>query len=260
MRSFWRAVPLFFSAVPAAILLLGLVRAFARPEGVSVPAAAASSSWRPPASGFFLLALGDSLTRGRGDPGGEGYVGAVAQSLRKGHPDLKVENLAVDGLESEGLKETLSHPNALELAARANLVLISIGGNDLTHSMAGESPGAAPVALAAALERFERNLDSILSALRGRNAAAPILLLSLYNPASSPTSPASGSPGELGALASSVIIDWNASLERIAVRHGARVVPIRDLFEGHPDRLSSDHFHPDGAGYRLIAGRALEQL
>jgi len=91
------------------------------------PAASAASVWRPAPGEFLVLALGDSLTRGRGDERGDGYVGAVAQLLRKSRPGLRVENLAIDGLESEGLEEIVSHSNPQALAAGAGLILISIG-------------------------------------------------------------------------------------------------------------------------------------
>jgi len=83
------------------------------------------------------------------------------------------------------------------------------------------------------------------------------VVLSLYNPSSAALRDPSSGLAELG---STVIIEWNAALERIAVKHGARVVPLRDLFEGHPERLSSDHFHPNAGGYQLIGRRVLEQL
>jgi lysophospholipase L1-like esterase len=257
MRGFWRVFPLFFSAPLAAALLFGLVKAFARPEGALVPAAPAASPWRPPAGGTLVLALGDSLTRGRGDEKGEGYVGVVAKSLRRDHPRLEVENLAVDGLESEGLKEILSQPNVRALTGGAAAILVSIGGNDLSHSLAPQAASAA-AGVSAARQRFEGNLEEILSRLRAGNASAPILVLTLYVP--SAAARPRGDPSALAELGSEVVIDWNAAIERIAVRHEARAIPVRDIFEGHPDRLSPDRFHPNAKGYELVGERALEAL
>lgn len=250
MRGFWRVFPLFFSALPALALGFGLVRAFAPPPGSPLaPVAPGGLAVHPAPGKSLVLALGDSLTRGRGDEGGEGYVGDVAAEMRRRRPGLTVENLAVDGLESEGLAEMLAHPNPQALAGAAGLILLSIGGNDLSHAVGGSAAGAG---LAGAKQRLEANLDGILGLLRRLNPSAPIVLLTLYNPA--------GSAGGLSELGSEVIVDWNAAIERIAVRHGARAVPLRDLFDGHPERLSADHFHPNAAGYRLIGNRVLEQL
>ena len=255
MRGFWRVFPLLFSAPVAAVLLFGLVKAFARPEGTLVPPAPAASPWRPPPGGTLLLALGDSLTRGRGDERGDGYVGVVAKSLRRDHPRLEVENLAVDGLESAGLREIVSQPNVRALAAGAAVILVSIGGNDLSHSLGTQAEAAG---VSAARQRLERNLGDILSRLRADNASAPILLLTLYVP--SGTAPPGGGSESLAELSSEVVIDWNAAIERIAVRHGARAVPVRDLFESHPERLSADRFHPNAKGYELIGERESEAL
>jgi lysophospholipase L1-like esterase len=251
MARFRRTVPLLLSVPVGLAFLVGLVQALSGTRGETVPEAAVSQA-KVASADFLVLALGDSLTRGRGDPRGEGYVGVVSANLKKAHAALRVENLAVDGLESVGLREVLSHPNALSLAARADLILISIGGNDLSHSLSGMASSGPERAVGAAREAFERNLDAILEILRRQNPKAPILLLTLYNPSSSEQT--------LSALGSSVILDWNAAIERVAARRGARAVPVADLFDGRPDRLSSDHFHPSASAYALIAGRVLENL
>jgi lysophospholipase L1-like esterase len=42
--------------------------------------------------------------------------------------------------------------------------------------------------------------------------------------------------------------------------HDCLVVPIADLFEGRPDRLAADGFHPGPSGYDEIAGRVVSTL
>ena len=37
-------------------------------------------------------------------------------------------------------------------------------------------------------------------------------------------------------------------------------VPVFDLFQGRPDRLASDRFHPNRDGYRTIADRVIQTL
>ena len=114
--------------------------------------------------------------------------------------------------------------------------------------MGSESPLEA---LGRARRTFESNLDAILGELRSANPTGRIVLLLLYNPFSD---------AELGAAGSPMIVDWNASAEKIALSHGVRTVPTFDLFEGRPERLSRDHFHPNEEGYRLIAQRVKEAL
>lgn len=251
MKSFWRVVPLVASVPLAAILVWGFVEALAPAGGAAVPTPAPASPAARRSGQFLAVALGDSLTRGTGAPAGSGYVDVVAEAMRRENRGFRLENLAIEGLESGGLRDLLSHPEARTLAGSADVILLSIGGNDLSHS-AGRAAGGAPVdRLAEARRGFEANLEAILAELRGRNPTAPILLLLLYNPFGA---------SDLGTIGSSVIADWNAAAQKIALAHGVRAVPTFDIFDQHPDRLSADRFHPNEKGYRLIAGRVRDSL
>ena len=251
MRRLWSAAPLAAAVPLAAVLVWGFVEALAPPAGDAVPAPAPAAV-RPKRPGqYLLLAVGDSLARGTGAGPGAGFVDDVAAGLRSGKPGFRVENLAVEGLESAGLREILSHPEARTLAAAADAILVSIGGNDLSHGIgraAGESPIAA---LAGARRTFEANLESILGDLRRLNPTAPIALLLPYDPFTQ---------GEIAAVGAGVILDWDAAAAKIAVAHDVRAVPTFDLFERRPDRLSGDKFHPNAEGYRLIAERIRQVL
>ena len=134
------------------------------------------------------------------------------------------------------------------------MILLSVGGNDLSHAIPREMRASLPEELVRSRDRFEKNLEDILQTLRSANPAARIVMLGLYNPFSSSDS------GDSGAAASGVVVDWNASIEKIALRHRVQTVPIFDLFEGRPDRLSPDRFHPNRRGYELIAERVLQAL
>ena len=102
----------------------------------------------------FLLVLGDSLARGTGDETGKGYAADVLDSLKKsGAADMA--NLAVNGAESGDVERVLESENVGRLAASADWILLSAGGNDLSHSVPREtadgdlrpwtrSPGRAP--------------------------------------------------------------------------------------------------------------------
>jgi len=250
-RSFWRTGPLI-AAIPAAGLLAwGFAAALAPPRSAAVPLPV-SSAPAPRRSGEFLLfALGDSLTRGTGAAPGSGYVDDAAEELRKRNPGFRVENLAIEGLETTGLREILGHPEPRRLAGAADAIFLSIGGNDLSHAVGRVGSESPLEALGRARRTFESNLDAILGELRSANPTGRIVLLLLYNPFSD---------AELGAAGSPMIVDWNASAEKIALSHGVRTVPTFDLFEGRPERLSRDHFHPNEEGYRLIAQRVKEAL
>jgi lysophospholipase L1-like esterase len=245
---FWRSVPLAAAGLLAVVMAAAFVSVFAKTPGAEVLTPAATPAEIPPGN-LFVLAMGDSLTRGRGDTEAGGYVGRVAELLRTGNRQVAVENLGIDSLESSGLLDLVAHPNVDALAARADLILISIGGNDLSHSL-GRVRSGPEEALALARDTLTRNLDVLLTRLRADSPRAKIRILSIYNP----------SFGDLARADDTLILEWNDLIARAALAHGAEVVPIADLIAGHPTRLAADHYHPNSEGAALIARRVFEGL
>ena len=220
------------------------------PPSTAAPAAAATAG----SGAFRIVGLGDSLTRGAGDAaGGGGYPERVAAALRKEGRLVTVENLGIDGIETRDLLRKVEEPDVRSRIAGAQLILISIGGNDLSHSMRAFSPGeTAADPTAAALGEASQHLLRILPLLRKQNPSAPIRILGLYNPF----------PDTFDRkLAKETLLKWNVALEEASYGvPGATVVPTADLFDERPDRLSPDRFHPGANGYGEIAGRVLSTL
>lgn len=252
----WRlpaAVGVAASLLFATGFLLALRGSVGAPLGAPPPAPAA----QPPAKASgerLVLVVGDSLSRGTGDESGRGYPPDLLDRLRRRGP-ARIVNLAVNGAESSDLRELLSRPNVLALAASADLVLVSIGGNDLSHAAprGGEGPARAIEEVSRARLRFAENLRAILDSLRRANPAATIAILGLYDPF--------GDQSPRGRIGTSVIFGWNALLEETALAvPNARVVPTFDLFQERPDRLALDRFHPNRKGYRAIAERIAQIL
>ena len=210
-----------------------------------------------PASGAFrIVALGDSLTRGAGDaPGGGGYPERVAASLRKTGLMVTVDNLAVDGSETGDFLRKVEEAAVKQRIAGANLILVSIAGNDLSHSlpsMTAANAGAESDPTAPALRAASLNLQRILSLLRASNSSAPIRILGLYDPFPE---------GFDRKMARATLLKWNIALEEASNGvENALVVPTADVFDGRPDRLSPDRFHPGAEGYAEIAARVFQTL
>jgi lysophospholipase L1-like esterase len=225
------------------------------PNAPPVPAPAAAAPAAGPEGAFHIVALGDSLTRGAGDAAGSGgYPERVAAALRKDGRTVVVDNLAVDGAETGDFLRKMEEADVAQRVAAAQLILVSIGGNDLSHSLrAVVTPGEVPAdPTAAALQSSSTNLLRILSLLRKANASAPIRLLGLYNPF----------PETFDRrTAKETLLKWNVALEEASYGvSGAAVVPTADLFDERPDRLSADRFHPGPNGYSEIATRILSTL
>jgi lysophospholipase L1-like esterase len=165
-------------------------------------------------------------------------------------------NLAVAGAESSDLRRLVESANVRSLAESADVILFSIGGNDLSHSLSGAGAGAPAQALSSVGDsraRFADNLRAILRTLRAANPSAPIRLLGLYQPFG-------GEARELR-VGESLVLSWNSVLAETALGYSnVTAVPVFDLFQGRPDRLATDRFHPNRDGYRAIADRVVQTL
>ncbi|SFL95537.1 Lysophospholipase L1 [Paenibacillus sp. 1_12] len=197
---------------------------------------------------FRVLALGDSLTKGTGDTERKGYVGhAVADMKAKSGKEIVLENLGVDGQTSTQLAASLGQADIQAQVKAADIIFISIGGNDLFRG--GQAMGdLSPAKIKETEDAYLPQLDGILKQLRDDNATARIFLIGLYNPFS-----------ELkdSATTTKIVRDWNYRSSEIAAKYTLTVlVPTFDLFQLRvQDYLAKDLFHPNAAGYRLIGDR-----
>ena len=78
------------------------------------------------------LVLGDSLARGTGDETGLGIGGRLVQELRRRRMPVKdAVNLAVNGARTRDLESQLAGHSVRVLVGEANVIIVSIGGNDV---------------------------------------------------------------------------------------------------------------------------------
>ena len=205
---------------------------------------------------FRLLALGDSLTRGAGDVTGGGYVGYVAKKLEGSSSSRKeafvLNNLGIDGLKAPDLKKMLDQKSVLQEIAAADVILLSIGGNDLFRSgqtLVNENQAEVDEIQKAFLADFEM----IHKKIREVNSSAPLMMIGLYNPF-----------GELKSApwSNAVLRKWNATVsDMLGPDAKAVVVPTADLFQLETNLyLHGDQFHPNAVGYQRMAERVLASL
>jgi lysophospholipase L1-like esterase len=235
-------------------LWLALRGTFGEPLGAPPPPPASPSPIPLRNGERLLLVLGDSLARGTGDETGRGFAVDVLEAIRKRGP-AQLANLGVNGAESTDVRAVADMPNVRRLAASAEAILVSAGGNDLSHAVTRDlsSPAQAAARIEKARETYGANLRAILTGLREANSRCPIVVIGLYDPF--------GTAGPEGGVGRSVLLDWFDTAERAALSASdVRVVPTFDLFDGRPDRLGADRFHPNSKGYALIADRILQVL
>ena len=253
---FWLWIAPLAVGIGAALLfgggfVLALRGGVGQPLGPPAPPAAAPARAASGDGVFRILVVGDSLAKGTGDETGKGFaVGVLEAFRRKGRAEIT--NLAVNGMESPEILEVVASPNVRALASRADLILVSAGGNDLSHSVTRGS-GVADVAdaLGESRARYARTLRAILADLREANPTARICILGLYDPF--------GNDPTTSRLGASVVLQWNALIEETALGvSNVSVIPTFDLFQGRPDRLSADRYHPNAGAYEEIAKRILQ--
>jgi lysophospholipase L1-like esterase len=204
-----------------------------------------------PANKIAPLVLGDSLARGQGDDTGLGIGGRLVEELKKSRVNVQpAVNLAVNGAFTKDLEAQLDSRNVQTLIEQSNVVIISIGGNDLWGGAEGlrRGPQRNPAkVMGATLE----SLDRIVKKVRAANPRARIFIVGLYNPFVS---------APFGSVLSVLVNKWNSmEFDRFAADTNVTVVETSDLFS-HRSRLSLDNFHPNDEGYALIARRIADSL
>ncbi len=256
LSRFWLWTAPLTVGIGAALVLgagfvLALRGASGKPLGEAPEPAAAHSAAAPRDGVFRILVVGDSLAKGTGDETGKGFAVNVLESFRK-KGKAEITNLAVNGMESPEVLALVESPNVRALAAGASLILVSVGGNDLSHSATrGAAPTDVADAVAGSRGRYANNLRSLLTTLRDANPNARICVLGLYDPFG-------GDKGR-DRIGASVILQWNTLITETALSFpNVTVIPTFDLFQGRADRLSADHYHPNAQAYEEIARRVLQ--
>ncbi|MGR5875053.1 SGNH/GDSL hydrolase family protein [Bacillus pacificus] len=200
-----------------------------------------------------IVSLGDSLTRGVGDKEGIGYIGRMKEDLQKDYKQkVALTNLAVSGAKMPDLLKQIESSGAQYSIKQADVIVLTIGGNDLFPGW--ESLGKIDLeTYRPDTETFQNEAKKIIEEIRKLNTDSPIFWLGLYNPFED-VEDLKGS--------SNIVIDWNASLEKLAVNNkNVYITPTFDLFQNRgKDLLYSDHFHPNEIGYTYMADRLVQNV
>jgi lysophospholipase L1-like esterase len=181
-----------------------------------------------------LAVLGDSIAYGQGAARPADTVGArlVARLTAGGQP-AELHMFAVPGARSDALAAQVRRAAA---AVRADVALIIVGANDLTHFVPADHAAA--------------QLEAAVRALRSGGAEvvvapAPDLGVLPWLPPQFRVAVSAGSA------------TLRQAQTRAALAAGARVADVEGTtstrFSREPALFSADRFHPSSAGYALIA-------
>lgn len=250
-RFFFWYLPLAASLLAGSVFAYGFVSFLRGNTGSPVDFLPnANAKEEAPRSVIAPIILGDSLARGAGDAEGLGIPGRLDQELRRRNIRARrTVNVAVNGARTTDLLRVVDRPNVKTLLAQSNVIILSIGGNDLWGG--SDWRNAAPPNPDAVMDDVMTRIESTIRTVRAANPRARIFFVGLYNPFLR-------SPG--GAMLTPLVYKWNARLtERFANDANFTVVQTADLFS-HRDRLAIDRFHPNGEAYGLIARRIADGL
>jgi lysophospholipase L1-like esterase len=201
--------------------------------------------------GYQYTAIGDSLTTGFGALPGNGFV-PVYRRMAEGRlrSQIALSNLGVNGLTTEGLEQRLKTDPVFRSAIKdAEIITMSIGGNDLIRAAKATAgrPGDMNVILQKALRECKRNFSDIMSILSqlkaGTRSPYIIRIVGLYNPYPQIDE----------------ATEWVRQFNRYAAGYSSAVCGFASIYHEFAGNerglLFLDHLHPNGRGYRVIAGK-----
>lgn len=136
-----------------------------------------------------LVGLGDSLTFGQEDPTNRGgYVYLIKQKLQKNY-DVKVStsNYGKTGDRTDQIQKRLEDDPAMQKKiSEADVITMTFGGNDLMQILQNNFPKLFANQLSSIMpqkeNQYRQKVESLLSTVRHYNPAAPIFVISVYNP------------------------------------------------------------------------------
>jgi lysophospholipase L1-like esterase len=179
-------------------------------------------------------ALGDSFTAGRDSIDAERWADLLAAGMRRVNPELRYENLAVDGATSA---EVLAEQVEPALALAPDFVTVICGANDVLLTTRPDVAG------------YTERIEQILARLR-KGAPGAMLVTA--------TAPENWQFMKLRPRTEARLLKATRSLNEVtraaAERHGVLCLPVA----GHealrdPATFSADGLHPSSIGHRLVA-------
>ena len=186
-------------------------------------------------------ALGDSFTAGRDSVDAERWADLLAAGMRRVNPELRYENLAVDGATSAEVLEQQVEP---ALALEPDLATVICGANDVLLATRPD------------VESYASSFDAILRRLR---EGAPDAMLVTA------TAPEGWHFMELRPRTEARLAEATKELNDItratAERYGVLCLPVA----GHPAlrdpaTFSADGLHPSSVGHQLVARESAQYL
>ncbi|OTN90393.1 hypothetical protein A5819_002893 [Enterococcus sp. 7E2_DIV0204] len=226
-------------------------------------------------------AIGDSLTEGIGDlTNSGGFVPLVANDLQEQYHlnGVQTDNFGKNGDRSDQiLKRIKKNEDIQKGLAAADLITLTVGGNDLMKVIKGDVFRLTKDSFKKPLKSYQKEVEKLLTEIRKYNEEAPIYVLGIYNPFYL-YFPDITEMQE-------IVDTWNdGTKEVVTAEKNAYFIPINDLlYKGAGDQVGivsseetttsssehdiknnalyeEDHFHPNNLGYQIMASAVREEM
>ncbi|MHC9532679.1 SGNH/GDSL hydrolase family protein [Dellaglioa sp. BT-FLS60] len=136
-----------------------------------------------------LVALGDSLTQGVGDTTNKGGFVPLIKAKMNAKQQVKVtsSNFGLSGDRSDQIYARLKNqPKMQKTLSKANVVTLTVGGNDLLQviqkNILSNDVTKLNKAITAEELTYTTKLNELFKEIRKYNSSAPIYVISVYNP------------------------------------------------------------------------------
>lgn len=206
-----------------------------------------------------IVTLGDSITQGGGQPGG--YVWLLQRYLDALYPErgIRIVNAGISGHKSTDMAARFERD---VLAAKPDLVTISVGVNDVWHGFfdfsagkpipLGDGPNGVPLPV------YRQKVDEMIRAAKQAGARPVILSATVVHE-------------DLSNRENARIGEYNYALRELARKHGIQYVDLfgafRKVLSEYQKQagkginlLTTDGVHLNAAGNRLMAVTILRKL
>lgn len=202
----------------------------------------------------FYLVLGDSIAYGSGlgNPTEACYGKIVADTN-----DYEYVNYSVPGHTTTNLIARLGQPEVIDALKEADIISISIGGNDFLLGNLMELIFNAMVLkdyspLDTIAAKFFENFSTIVGIINEHNPDAVILMQTLYNPQS----------GYLREPYQMAADRLNAAVGQFAEENPGEIVivDVGSALGDDPANFADDDIHPSSNGNMIIAQTILDKL
>ncbi|SFA97150.1 Lysophospholipase L1 [Lentibacillus halodurans] len=202
-----------------------------------------------------ITAIGDSLTQGVGDNVVDGgYVGILDKTINESIQLVSFDQYGKRGNRSDQLLERLNKQEIEQSIEQSNIVLITIGANDIMQVVKENFTSLQIEDFTTAKRAYEDRLHQIFDKINVLNPNTDIYLIGIYNPFVNYF-------GDIEEL-EMIVNSWNETSRNVTEQyHDTTFIPVADLFEDtDKDLFADDNFHPNHQGYQQFTRRVLEFL